>query len=52
MSKGRRRNTWKALANRKRNPEAWFSGPVVTMKVKKNSVLALLPKQRERGRGG
>jgi hypothetical protein len=39
------------MANRKRNPEAWFSVPVFTTKVKKNRVLALLPKQRgERGR--
>ncbi len=51
MSKSRTRKAWAAMANRKRNPESWFPGPVVTVKAKKNRVLALLPKQRgERGR--
>lgn len=49
--KGRTRKAWAAMAMRKRNPEAWFPGPVVAVKVKKNRVLALLPKRRgERGR--
>lgn len=51
MSKGRNRKAWAAMANRKRNPEAWFPGPVVVTKAKKNRVLVLLPKRRgERGR--
>jgi hypothetical protein len=51
MSKGGRRKAWVAMANRKRNPEGWFAGPVAVTKVKKNRVAAMLPKRRgERGR--
>lgn len=52
MSKGGSRRRLAALASRKRNPEDWFNVPVFAVKVKKNRQLALLPKRRERGRGG
>lgn len=51
MSKGRSRKSRVAMANRKRNPEAWFSGPVAVTKATKNRVTLLLPKRKgERGR--
>ena len=50
MSKGRRSKALIAMANRKRNPESWSNAPVIITKVKKNRVLALLPKNGS-GRG-
>lgn len=50
--KGGNRRAWVAMANRKRNPEAWFRGPVAVKKAKKNKVWALPPKPKgERGSG-
>jgi hypothetical protein len=37
MSKGRRRKAWVAMANRKRNPEAWFDVPVASPKPKRKA---------------
>lgn len=51
MSKGSRRRMFKAIANRKRNPEMWGLGMVDSVTVKKNKVIALLPRKgSERGR--
>lgn len=52
MSRGRNRRAWVAMANRKRNPEAWFRGPVAAKRVKKGKGSALPPKPKgERGSG-
>ena len=54
MSKGKARRFRVALAMRKRNPEAWFSGPVAVTKAKKNQVVLQLPEPAKNrgGRGG
>jgi hypothetical protein len=51
MSKGSRRRLFKALANRKRTPDAWFAMPVSSVKVQKNQVVALLPVNTGEKRG-
>lgn len=49
--KGKRPRAWQAQAMRKRNPEAWFKGPVIAIKQKKNhQLVAVFPAPGKRGR--